>query len=160
MSNVNSVTLIGNLVEDPELRFTPSGVAMTKVRFAVNKRYQSQGEWQEETSFFGGTCWRDMGENVAESLTKGARVVVVGELQQRSWETQDGDKRSIVEVDIKEIGPSLRWATATVTKTPRADGGWSGGDQGQSQGQGQGQGQSQPAAPAARTDYGPDEAPF
>ena len=160
MSNVNSVTLIGNLVEDPELRFTPSGVAMTKVRFAVNKRYQSQGEWQEETSFFGGTCWRDMGENVAESLTKGARVVVVGELQQRSWETQDGDKRSIVEVDIKEIGPSLRWATATVTKTPRADGGWSGGDQGQSQGQGQGQGQSQPAAPVARTDYGPDEAPF
>ena len=158
MSNVNSVTLIGNLVEDPELRFTPSGVAMTKVRFAVNKRYQSQGEWQEETSFFGGTCWRDMGENVAESLTKGARVVVVGELQQRSWETQDGDKRSIVEVDIKEIGPSLRWATATVTKTPRADGGWSGGDQGQSQGQGQGQGQ--PAAPVARTDYGPDEAPF
>ncbi len=158
MSNVNSVTLIGNLVEDPELRFTPSGVAMTKVRFAVNKRYQSQGEWQEETSFFGGTCWRDMGENVAESLTKGARVVVVGELQQRSWETQDGDKRSIVEVDIKEIGPSLRWATATVTKTPRADGGWSGGDQGQSQGQGQGQ--SQPAAPVARTDYGPDEAPF
>jgi len=154
MSNVNSVTLIGNLVEDPELRFTPSGVAMTKVRFAVNKRYQSQGEWQEETSFFGGTCWRDMGENVAESLTKGARVIVVGELQQRSWETQDGDKRSIIEVDIKEIGPSLRWATATVTKTPRADGGWSGGnkDQGQSQGQ--------PAAPVARTDYGPDEAPF
>ena len=152
MSNVNSVTLIGNLVEDPELRFTPSGVAMTKVRFAVNKRYQSQGEWQEETSFFGGTCWRDMGENVAESLTKGSRVIVVGELQQRSWETQDGDKRSIVEVDIKEIGPSLRWATATVTRTPRADGGWSGG--------GQDQGQSQPAAPVARTDYGPDEAPF
>jgi single-strand DNA-binding protein len=152
MSNVNSVTLIGNLVEDPELRFTPSGVAMTKIRFAVNKRYQSQGEWQEETSFFGGTCWRDMGENVAETLTKGARVIVVGELQQRSWETQEGDKRSIVEVDIKEIGPSLRWATATVTKTPRADGAWSGGDQKQ--------GQGQPAAPVARTDYGPDEAPF
>jgi len=127
---------------------------MTKVRFAVNKRYQSQGEWQEETSFFGGTCWRDMGENVAESLTKGSRVIVSGELQQRSWETQDGDKRSIIEVDIKEIGPSLRWATATVTKTPRADGGWSGGGQSQSQGQ------SQPAAPVARTDYGPDEAPF
>ncbi len=161
MSNVNSVTLIGNLVEDPELRFTPSGVAMTKVRFAVNKRYQSQGEWQEETSFFGGTCWRDMGENVAESMTKGTRVIVVGELQQRSWETQDGDKRSIVEVDIKEIGPSLRWATATVTRTPRADGGWSGGSQGGSQGGDQGGGgQSQPAAPVARTDYGPDEAPF
>ena len=83
-----------------------------------------------------------------------ARVIVTGELQQRSWETQDGDKRSIIEVDIKEIGPSLRWATATVTRTPRADGGWSGG------GQSQGQGQGQPAAPVARTDYGPDEAPF
>jgi single-strand DNA-binding protein len=152
MSNVNSVTLIGNLVEDPELRFTPSGVAMTRLRFAVNKRYQSQGEWQEETSFFGGTCWRDMAENVAESLTKGMRVIVVGELQQRSWETQDGEKRSTIDVDIKELGPSVRWATTTVTRTPRADGGWSGG--------GQDAGQSQPAAPVARTDYGPDEAPF
>ena len=93
---------LGNLVDDPELRFTASGVAMAKVRFAVNRRYQRGGEWQEETSFFGGTCWRDMGENVAESLTKGSRVIVSGELQQRSWETQDGDKRSIVEVDIKE----------------------------------------------------------
>ena len=154
MSNVNSVTLIGNLTQDPELRFTPSGVAMTKVSFAVNKRYQSQGEWKEETSFFNGTCWRDVAENVAESLTKGMRVIVVGELQQRSWETQEGEKRSTIDVDIKEIGPSIRWATATVTKTPRADGGWS------SQGQGQGQGQDQPAAPVARQNPGPDEAPF
>ena len=84
MSNTNSVTLIGNLVDDPELRFTPSGVAMAKIRFAVNKRYQNRdGEWQEETSFFGGTCWRDMAENVAESLQKGLRVIVIGELQQR-----------------------------------------------------------------------------
>ena len=150
MSNVNSVTLIGNLVDDPELRFTPSGVAMTKVRFAVNKRYQNRdGEWQEETSFFGGTCWRDMAENVAESLQKGLRVIVIGELQQRQWETQEGDKRSIVEVDIKEIGPSVRWATATVTKTPR-DGAWAN-DKTE---------QVAAAAPVARTDYGPDEAPF
>jgi single-strand DNA-binding protein len=150
MSNVNSVTLIGNLVDDPELRFTPSGVAMTKVRFAVNKRYQNRdGEWQEETSFFGGTCWRDMAENVAESLQKGLRVIVVGELQQRQWETQEGDKRSIVEVDIKEIGPSVRWATTTVTKTPR-DGAWSNDNKEQ----------VTAAAPVARTDYGPDEAPF
>jgi len=149
MSNVNSVTLIGNLTQDPELRFTPSGVAMTKVSFAVNKRYQSQGEWKEETSFFNGTCWRDVAENVAESLTRGMRVIVVGELQQRSWENQEGEKRSTIDVDIKEIGPSIRWATATVTKTPRADGGWSN----------QGQAPSQPAAPVART-QGPDEAPF
>jgi single-strand DNA-binding protein len=149
MSNTNSVTLIGNLVDDPELRFTPSGVAMAKVRFAVNKRYQSRdGEWQEETSFFGGTCWREMAENVAESLQKGIRVIVVGELQQRSWETQEGDKRSIVEVDIKEIGPSVRWATTTVTKTPR-DGAWAGDQE-----------PVPAAAPVARSDYGPDEAPF
>ena len=150
MSNANSVTLIGNLVDDPELRFTPSGVAMAKIRFAVNKRYQNRdGEWQEETSFFGGTCWRDMAENVAESLQKGLRVIVIGELQQRSWETQEGDKRSVVEVDIKEIGPSVRWATTTVTKTPR-DGAWAN----------QGDEKVAAAAPVAKTDYGPDEAPF
>ncbi len=150
MSNTNSVTLIGNLVDDPELRFTPSGVAMTKIRFAVNKRYQNRdGEWQEETSFFGGTCWRDMAENVAESLQKGLRVIVIGELQQRSWETQEGDKRSVVEVDIKEIGPSVRWATTTVTKTPK-DGAWAN----------QSDEKVAAAAPVAKTDYGPDEAPF
>ncbi len=150
MSNTNSVTLIGNLVDDPELRFTPSGVAMAKVRFAVNKRYQNRdGEWQEETSFFGGTCWRDMAENVAESLQKGLRVIVIGELQQRSWETQEGDKRSVVEVDIKEIGPSVRWATTTVTKTPK-DGAWAN----------QSDEKVAAAAPVAKTDYGPDEAPF
>jgi len=151
MSN-NSVTLIGNLVDDPELRFTPSGVAMAKIRFAVNRRYQDRNnEWQEETSFFGGTCWRDMAENVAESLQKGMRVIVTGRLEQRSWETQDGDKRSIIEVRIDDIGPSVRWATATVTKTPRSGGGeWSGGSGGG----------SIPPAPVARDDYGPDEAPF
>ena len=150
MSN-NSVTLVGNLVDDPELRFTPSGVAMAKVRFAVNRRYQDRnGEWQEETSFFGGTCWRDMAENVAESLQKGARVIVTGRLEQRTWETQEGDKRSIIEVRIDDLGPSLRWATATVTRTPRQGGGdWGGGSA-----------PSKPAAPVAKDDWGPDEAPF
>jgi single-strand DNA-binding protein len=143
----NSVTLVGNLVEDPELRFTPSGVAMAKLRFAVNRRYQKDGEWVEDTSFFGGTVWRDHAENVAESLQKGMRVIVTGRLQQRSWETPDGDKRSVVEVDIQEVGPSLRWATAGVTKTPRPGGDWGGSPQ-------------QPAAPVAREDTGPDEAPF
>ena len=145
----NHVTLIGNLVDDPELRFTPSGVALAKVRFAVNRRYQDRnGEWQEDTSFFGGTLWRDAAENAAESLTKGARVIVTGRLEQRSWETQDGDKRSVVEVAVDEIGPSLRWATATVTKSPRSGDGFGGGSQGVA------------AAPVAREDYGPDEAPF
>ena len=148
MSN-NSVTLVGNLVDDPELRFTPSGVAMAKIRFAVSRRYQDRNnEWQEETSFFGGTCWRDMAENVAESLQKGMRVIVTGRLEQRSWETQEGDKRSIIEVRIDDLGPSVRWATASVTRTPRKNGGgdWTPPDT--------------PPSPVARTDFGPDEAPF
>ena len=148
----NSVTLVGNLVDDPELRFTPSGVAMAKVRFAVNRRYQSGGEWQEETSFFGGTLWREAAENAAESLQKGMRVIVTGSLEQRTWETQEGDKRSVVEVRIDDLGPSLRWATATVTRTPRSDGGNFGG--------GGASAPQQAAAPVAKDEWGPDEAPF
>ncbi len=155
----NSVTLVGNLVEDPELRFTASGVAMARVRLAVNRRYRDRNnEWQEETSFFGGTCWRDVAENIAESLTKGDRVFITGRLEQRNWETNEGEKRSVVEVRIDEIGPSLRWATATVTKTPRSDN-FSGGGGGGGGG-GYGGGNAAPAAPVAKTDYGPDEAPF
>ncbi len=151
----NNVTLIGNLVDDPELRFTPSGVAMAKIRLAVNRRWQKDGEWQEDTSFFTGTVWREQAESAAESLQKGARVIVTGRLEQRSWETDQGDKRSVVEVQIDEIGPSLRWATASVNKTQRSGGEWSGGGGG-----GGGQGTDVPAAPVARDNYGPDEAPF
>jgi single-strand DNA-binding protein len=148
--STNSVTLIGNLVEDPELRFTPSGVPMARLRFAVNRRWRDQsGEWQEDTSYFGGTVWRDQAESVAESLSKGTRVIVTGRLEQRSWETQDGDRRSIVEVAIDEVGPSLRWATASVTRTSRSGGGDFGGG-----------GSAPPPGPVARDDYGPDEAPF
>jgi single-strand DNA-binding protein len=147
----NSVTLVGNLVEDPELRFTASGVAMARIRLAVSRRYQDRdGQWQEESSFFGGTIWRDHAENVAESLTKGTRVIVTGRLRQRSWETNEGEKRSTIEIDIQEIGPSLRWATASVTRTPRA-----GGDDYNSYGGG-----DAAPAPVARTEFGPDEAPF
>jgi single-strand DNA-binding protein len=143
--STNSVVLVGNLVEDPELRFTPSGVPMAKLRFAVNRRWKDQaGEWQEETGFFGGTLWRDHAENAAESLHKGTRVIVVGRLEQRSWETQEGEKRSVVEVFIEEIGPSLRWATASVNKTAKSEFASS----------------SVPPGPVARDDYGPDEAPF
>ena len=117
----NNVTLIGNLVDDPELRFTPSGVAMAKIRLAVNRRWRDRqsGEWQEDTSFFSGTCWREQAEQVAESLGKGARVVVTGRLEQRSWETDNGEKRSVVEIAADEVGPSLRWATCTVSKNER-----------------------------------------
>jgi len=149
----NNVTLIGNLVEDPELRFTPSGVAMAKIRLAVNRRWRGQdGEWQEDTSFFNGTVWREQAETAAESLQKGTRVIVTGRLEQRSWETEQGDKRSVVEIQIDEIGPSLRWATATVNKTQRSDD-WSSNKQG-------GAAATATPAPVARDDYGPDEAPF
>ena len=149
----NTVTVVGNLVEDPELRFTPSGVAMAQLRLAVNRRWMDRNtnEWKEEASFFTATCWREMAENVSESLRKGSRVLVNGRLQQRSWETQEGERRSVIEITIDEIGPSLRWATASVTRTPRRGGdNWGA--------------SSRPAArppgPVARETYGPDEAPF
>ena len=150
----NNVTLIGNLVDDPELRFTPSGVALAKIRMAVNRRWRGKdGEWQEDTSFFNGTVWREQAESAAESLQKGARVIVTGRLEQRSWETDQGDKRSVVEIQIDEIGPSLRWATATVNKTARTGGDFGGSQAGS-------EGSNVPPAPVARENYGPDEAPF
>ncbi len=121
MSNGNTVTIIGNITRDPELRFTPSGQATASFGVAVNRRWQNRQtqEWEEATSFFDVVCWRDLADNVSESLTKGARVIVSGRLEQRSWEGQDGEKRSKVEIIADEVGPSLRWATAQVTKTDR-----------------------------------------
>jgi single-strand DNA-binding protein len=126
--STNSVTLIGNLTRDPELRFTTGGRGVASFGLAVNRRYQQNGEWQEQTSFFNVVCWGDLGENAATSLTKGARAIVTGRLEQRSWETQDGEKRSVVEVIADEVGPSLRWATAQIERTERSggDGGFSG----------------------------------
>ena len=129
MANGNTVELVGNITRDPELRFTPSGAAVANFGLAVNRRWRNQqtNEWEEQVSFFDIVCWRELAENVTESLTKGSRVMVSGRLDQRSWETQDGDKRSKVEVVADEIGPSLRWATAQVTKTERREGGSGGG---------------------------------
>ncbi len=121
MANGNSVTLVGNLTRDPELRYTPAGAATCQFGLAVNRRWQDRqsGEWQEATSFFDVVCWREMAENVSESLSRGARVVVTGRLEQRSWESQEGERRSKIEVVADDIGPSLRWATATITKNER-----------------------------------------
>ena len=114
----NNVTVVGNITRDPELRFTPSGAAVTNFGLAWNRRSQN-GE--DETSFFDVTCWRDLAENVAESLTKGSRVVVYGRLDQRSWENQEGERRSKGEIIADEVAPSLRWATAEITKNARGD---------------------------------------
>ena len=119
----STVTIVGNLTRDPELRFTAGGKGVASFGVAVGRRYQQNGEWQEKTSFFNITAWGQLGENAASSLSKGSRAIVTGRLEQRSYETQDGEKRSVVEVVADEIGPSLRWATAQVDRNDRREGG-------------------------------------
>jgi single-strand DNA-binding protein len=122
---MSQTVIVGNLTDDPELRYTPNGAAVAKFRVAVNRRYKDSttGEWKDgDTSYFTVNAWRTLAENVAESLTRGANVIVVGRLQMRSWETQDGDKRTVVEIEADEVGPSLRWATAKVEKQSRSAG--------------------------------------
>lgn len=121
MAQDNTVSVVGNLTREPELRFTPSGQATATFGIAVNRSWtdrQSQ-ERRESTSFFDVVCWGTLAENAATSLTRGTRVVVTGRLDQRSWETQEGDKRSKVEITAEEIAPSLRWATVHVTRNER-----------------------------------------
>jgi single-strand DNA-binding protein len=122
----NSVTIIGNVTRDPELRYTASGQANTTFGVAVNRRWQNRqtNEWEEQVSYFNVVLWRELAENSADSLSKGTRVIVTGRIEQRSYETQDGDKRSVVEIIADEVGPSLRWATAQVQRSERrgADG--------------------------------------
>ena len=125
----NTVTLVGNVTRDPELRFIPSGQAVAQFGLAVNRRWQNRqsNEWEEQTSFFDVKCWAQMAENVSESIQRGARVIVTGRLEQRSWETEQGDKRSKVEVVADEVAPSLRWATVEIKKNERREGGGAGG---------------------------------
>jgi single-strand DNA-binding protein len=113
------VTLVGNITREPELRFTAGGQAVASFGIAVNRRWQKDGKWEEQTSFFNVTAWSTLGENVAQSLDKGARVIVTGRLEQREYETREGEKRTSVDVIADEIGPSLRWATAVVEKITR-----------------------------------------
>ncbi len=134
----STVTLVGNITKDPELRFTGGGRAIASFGIAVNRRYQVNNEWQEQTSFFNVVAWGTLGENAAASLTKGTRVMVTGRLEQRSYETQDGEKRSVVEVVADELGPSLRWARAEIERTQRTSDG--GGDRGGYSGGGSGGG--------------------
>lgn len=144
----NTVTLVGNLTDDPELRFTAQGAAVANFRIAVSKRIRDPqtNEWKDgDTSFFRVNVWRQLAENVAESLTRGTRVIVTGTLKMRQWETQEGEKRSVVEIEATEVGPSLKWATAKVERTSR---------QAQGGGQASGGGGDWDATPV------PEEVPF
>ncbi|MBV9379269.1 MAG: single-stranded DNA-binding protein [Streptosporangiaceae bacterium] len=164
------ITIVGNLVDDPELRFTPAGQPVARFRIASTPRYRdnASGEWKDGDSLFL-TCnvWRQAAENVAESLQRGMRVIVSGRLRQRSYETKEGEKRTVYEVEVDDVGPSLRNASAKVNRASRSGGGFGGG-QGGGQGTGQGGGgqgsqggraESDPWASDAPGGYS-DEPPF
>jgi len=121
MSSATTTTIVGNLTRDPEIRYTREGQATTNLGVATNRRWQNRetNEWEEATSFFDVVIWRDLAENVALSLTKGMRVIVTGRLEQRSWETEEGDRRFKVEIVADEVGPSLRFATVDVHRVVR-----------------------------------------
>jgi len=134
MAGDTIITVIGNLTDDPELRFTPSGAAVAKFRVASTPRFfdKSSSEWKDgEPLFLSCTVWRQAAEHVAESLQRGTRVIVSGRLRQRSYETREGEKRTVIELEVDEIGPSLRYATAKVQKMSRSGGGGFGGGGGQ-----------------------------
>jgi single-strand DNA-binding protein len=165
------ITLVGNLVDDPQLRYTPTGQAVANFRVASTPRFldRNTNEWKDGDSLFlSCNVWRQAAENVAESLQRGMRVIVSGRLRQRSYETKEGEKRTVYEVEVDEVGPSLRNASAKVTKTSRSTGGFGGGPSGPSGGGGQsgyGGGGGRPAddpwaSDAAAGDGYSDEPPF
>lgn len=143
MAAGNELTVVGNITSDPDLKILASGVPVASFGLAWNRRFQQDGEWQEEPHFFDITCWRDLAENVAESFSKGDRVIVVGRLEQSRWEDKDtGQSRSKVGITADEVGPSLRWATVAISKVEsqgsrllsRQDRGRSGGGKGREEG--------------------------
>ncbi|HEY5304143.1 MAG TPA: single-stranded DNA-binding protein [Acidimicrobiales bacterium] len=153
----NTITVVGNVTRDPELKFLNSGQAALRLSVAVSRRWQNRQtqEWEEKTSFFDVSGYGSMAENAASSLSKGSRIVVTGRMEQRSWETESGEKRNAFEIVADEIAPSLRWATAVVTRTPRGEGAGSG--------SGSGSGYADRPAPARTTEpttYAFDEEPF
>src|SRR4051812_47051190 len=166
-----TITVIGNLTDDPELRFTPSGAAVAKFRIASTPRIldRQTNEWKDgEPLFLACNIWRQAAENVAESLQRGARVIVSGRLRQRSYETREGEKRTVMELEVDEIGPSLKYATAKVQKMQRSSGGGGfgasgGGGGGNASSGGNAGGFDDPwasAAPAASSGSFDEEPPF
>jgi len=126
MANDTTITIIGNITDDPELRFTPNGAAVANFTVASTPRFldKATNEWKDgDALFLRCSIWRQAAENVAESLTRGARVIVSGRLKQRSYETKEGEKRTVYEVEVDEVGPSLKYATAKVNKVQRSGGG-------------------------------------
>lgn len=149
-----TITVVGNLTADPDLRFTPSGAAVANFTVASTPRiYDRQsGEWKDgDALFLRCNIWREAAENVAESLTRGSRVIVTGRLRQRSFETREGEKRTVYEIEVDEVGPSLRYATAKINKVSRGGGGG---------GFGGGGGATAAAAPTAQSGGGPAEDPW
>ena len=165
MAGDTIITVIGNLTDDPELRFTQSGAAVAKFRVASTPRMldKTSGEWKDgDPLFLSCTVWRQAAENVAESLQRGARVIVQGRLRQRTYETKEGEKRTVIDLEVDEIGPSLRYATAKVQKMSRSGGGGFGSSSG---GSGGGFAADDPWASAAPATSGgggnfDDEPPF
>jgi len=153
MAGETVITVVGNLVDDPELRFTPSGAAVANFRIASTPRTfdRQTNEWKDgDALFLSCSVWRQAAENVAESLQRGMRVIVQGRLKQRSYETREGEKRTVVELEVDEVGPALAFATAKVTRASRSGGGggYSGGGQQQSRPQSGGGGNDPWATPA------------
>jgi single-strand DNA-binding protein len=149
-----NITLIGNLTDDPELRFTPSGAAVAKFRVASTPRYldRQTGEWKDgEALFLTCNVWRQAAEHVAESLQRGTRVIVSGRLRQRSYETREGEKRTVFELEVDDIGPSLRYATAKVQKMSRSSSGGGGGGGGFGGGNDDPWASATPAPPAGQS---------
>ena len=157
MAGETVITVVGNLVDDPELRFTPSGAAVANFRIASTPRSfnRQTNEWEDgEALFLSCSVWRQAAENVAESLTRGMRVVVQGRLKARSYETREGEKRTVFEIEVEEVGPSLKFATAKVTRATRGGGGG-----GYGGGQQAGGGEDPWATPAAGQQGGGQPAP-
>jgi single-strand DNA-binding protein len=160
MAGETVITVVGNLTADPELRFTPSGAAVANFTVASTPRTfdRDAQEWKDgEALFLRCSVWRQAAENVAESLTRGSRVMVQGRLKQRSFDTKEGEKRTVIELDVDEIGPSLRYATAKVTRASRGDSGGSGGGFGHGSG---GAGAGDPWTQPVTGGSGSDEPPF
>jgi single-strand DNA-binding protein len=163
MAGDTVITVIGNLTADPELRFTPSGAAVANFTVASTPRTfdKNSGEWKDgEALFLRCNIWRQAAENVAETLTRGARVIVSGRLKQRSYETREGEKRTVVELEVDEVGPSLKYATAKVNKVSRGSGGGGFGGGGSGGGMSDDPWGSAPVAGSGSGAAGDDEPPF